>query len=41
MPEVARFATVEEAEDFLALSATIDPDDLKAGLYGIDGPDED
>lgn len=32
---VGRFATVDIASSFLSLSASIDPDDLKAGRYGI------
>lgn len=37
---IARFHTVAEAEDFLATSATIDPELLEAGRYGIDAPEE-
>jgi hypothetical protein len=37
---IARFDTVAEAEDFLGTSATIDPDRLEAGDYGIDAPEE-
>ena len=37
---IGRFATVEEAENFLGESATIDPDLLVAGNYGIDAPEE-
>jgi hypothetical protein len=37
---VGRTATVADAEEFLALSATIDPDELEAGNYGIDPPEE-
>lgn len=35
---VERFYSIAGAESFLATSATIDPDDLHAGLYGIDAP---
>jgi hypothetical protein len=38
--EIGRFATIAEAEDFLATSATIDPDRLEAGDYCIDAPEE-
>jgi hypothetical protein len=37
---LARFSTITEAEDFLNTSAIIDPDDLQAGRYGIDAPEE-
>lgn len=37
---IARFYTLAEAEDFLGTSATIDPDRLEAGHYGIDAPEE-
>lgn len=35
---VARFALIADAEDFLSLSAGIDPDKLAAGVYSIDAP---
>ena len=35
---VARFETIEDAEEFLNTSATIDPDDLEAGNYSISAP---
>lgn len=35
-----RFKKISQAEDFLATSATIDPDDLVAGNYSIDAPEE-
>lgn len=35
---IERFATISDAESFLSLSASIDPDDLEAGNYGIDAP---
>lgn len=35
---VGRFRTIAESCDFLATSATIDPDDLAAGRYGVDAP---
>lgn len=35
---IAAFATIGAAEEFLGLSATIDPDDLEAGRYGINAP---
>lgn len=37
---INRFWTVQEAEDFLATSATIDPDYLDAGYYGVNAPEE-
>lgn len=37
---IARFDLITEAESFLATSATIDPDYLEAGHYGIDAPEE-
>lgn len=36
---IARFDTVEDAEDYLATSATIDLDLLDAGMYGVDAPE--
>jgi hypothetical protein len=33
-----RFATIADAESFLGLSASVDPDHLHAGHYGIDAP---
>lgn len=35
---VERFATIADAEAFLGLSASIDPDKLAAGGYSIDAP---
>lgn len=35
-----RFATIDEAEDYLATCAGIDPDWLERGLHGIDAPEE-
>jgi hypothetical protein len=35
-----RFATIQEAEQFLAESPTIDAGHLLAGHYGIDAPEE-
>lgn len=35
---VARFATIDDAEAFLNVSAAIDPDKLAAGAYSIDAP---
>lgn len=37
---LARFASIAAAEDFLATSATIDPDMLAAGNYGVDAPED-
>jgi len=37
---IARFYSRADAEDFLSLSATIDPDKLERGDYSIDGPEE-
>lgn len=36
---IARFETIRQAEYFLATSATIGPDQLKRGGYGIDAPE--
>lgn len=36
---IERFVSVADAEEFLSTSATIDPDDLQAGRYGIDAPE--
>jgi hypothetical protein len=35
---VGRTRTIADAESYLSLSASIDPDDLQAGHYGIDAP---
>lgn len=37
---IARLKTKRDAEEYLATSAAIDPDDLAEGYYGIDGPEE-
>lgn len=36
--EIARFATIADAETYLGVSASIDPDHLAAGRYGISAP---
>lgn len=36
---IGRFATIGDAERYLATGARINPDDLAAGHYGIDAPD--
>lgn len=38
-PVISRHFTIEEAEQFLATSATIDPRQLARGGYGIDAPE--
>jgi len=38
--EIARFDTIQAAEDFLSIIALIDPERLDAGDYSIDAPEE-
>lgn len=37
---IGRFWTVQEAEEFLGNSPTVDPNYLVAGYYSIDAPEE-